>query len=104
MSSVRTYEATLLIKPEVSEEGISKLKEQVGQWVTRHEGKVLESNSAGKKRLSYPLKKASEATYLEMKLALPPGEVTALTQATDLWEEVLRLFIVRKESNDGKAE
>jgi ribosomal protein S6 len=103
MSDTRTYQATVLLSPQINEEAASKLQGGLSELVTRHGGRVLESHLAGKKRLSYRIKKASEATYLLMKLALPADQVLPLSRAADPMEEVLRFFIT-KEAGDGKTQ
>ncbi|MBI1953279.1 MAG: 30S ribosomal protein S6 [Candidatus Omnitrophica bacterium] len=103
MSDTRNYQATVLLSSQITEEAASKLQGGLGELVTRHGGRVLESHLAGRKRLSYRVKKASEATYLLMKLALPADQILPLSKAADPMEGILRFFIV-KETANGKTQ
>ena len=98
MSSLtRGYEAMMILRPELSEETVQKLQAQFQEAVTRYGGKVVESVSLGKRRLSYRIRKADEGIYLQTRIQLPPGQLADLKLAVALFESVMRPVFLKED-------
>lgn len=93
-SSSKDYEAILIADPELNEEGLNQLKTHFADLVTRHGGKVQDSQLLGKRKLSYRIGKFGEGNYLQIKLQLPPASVEPLKRVAQLIEPVIRLMVV----------
>ena len=61
---LREYETIFLIKPDLTDDLVDKLKERVRGIVSREGGKVLRFTVWGKKRTAYPVAKQPRAIYV----------------------------------------
>ena len=103
-ASFKDYEAILIADPELNEEGVTQLKSHFADLVTRHGGKVQDSQVLGKRKLSYRIGKFGEGNYLQVKLQLPPVSVEPLKRVTQLIEPVIRLMIVVQPAQPAGAQ
>lgn len=94
MAVSKDYEAILIADPELNEEALTQLKSHFADLVTRHGGKVQDTQVLGKRKLSYKIGKFSEGNYLQIKLQLPPASVEALKRVAQLIEPVIRMMVV----------
>ena len=97
-ASLRGYEAILITDPQLNEESMAELKNQFGEMVTRHGGRVEDSQFLGKRKLSYRIGKFSEGNFLQVKLQLPPAGLDGLKKMANLIEPVVRLLVVLSSS------
>ena len=96
--SLRDYEAILIADPALNEEALTELKNQFGELVTRHGGRVEDSQFLGKRKLSYRIGKFSEGNYVQVKLQMPAAGLDGLKRVTHLIEPVMRLLVVSSSS------
>lgn len=61
---LREYETVFLVKPDLTDDNVDKLKERVRGVVNREGGKFLRYTIWGKKRTMYPIKGQPRAIYL----------------------------------------
>ena len=94
MAVSKDYEAILIADPELNEDGLTQLKSHFADLVSRHGGKVQDTQMLGKRKLSYKIGKFNEGNYLQIKLQLPPASVEALKRVAQLIEPVIRLMVV----------
>lgn len=92
---VRTYEAMVIANPQLSDEALEQLKGQLSEVVKRQGGRVLETTLLGRRRLSFPIRKEAEGTYLQVRLEVASGEVVKIQRAVALIESVLRMMVIR---------
>ena len=90
----RDYEAILLLQPELDEAGLSKIQAQFSEILSRHSGRIVETVSLGRRKMTFKVGKRSEANYLQLKIQMPPQQVAAFQKAASLVESLLRLMIV----------
>ena len=93
-ASLREYEAILITDPQLNEESMAELKNQFGELVTRHGGRVADSQFLGKRKLSYRIGKFSEGNFLQVKMQMPPAGLDGLKRVANLIEPVVRLLVV----------
>ena len=93
-ASFKDYEAILIADPELNEEGLTQLKSHFADLVTRHGGKIQETQMLGRRKLSYRIGKFSDGNYLQFRLQLPPASVEAVKRVAQLIEPVIRLMVV----------
>ena len=91
---MRDYGAMLLADPSLSEEGLTQLKNQFTELVTRNGGKVTDIAVLGRKRMSFKIGKHNEANYLQIKMQIPPAGVDPLVKAARPMERVVRLLLL----------
>jgi small subunit ribosomal protein S6 len=61
---LREYETVFLVKPELTDDNVDKLKERVRGIINREGGKALKFTIWGKKRTTYPVAKQPRAIYV----------------------------------------
>lgn len=92
------YEAMFVLQPNVNEEQKKELYAQIGETITKHEGKLINAGVWSEKRkLSYPIKKFIEGIYYLISFELDPGIILKIKQIYQLNENIIRLLITRSE-------
>lgn len=94
---MRDYEMVMVVSPEGGEEGFTAAIERVSQLIRDRGGEVKAVDRWGKRRLAYPIKRATEGFYAVFQFGLSPEAVRALENSLELTEEVLRYLVVRLE-------
>ncbi|MBS2028756.1 MAG: 30S ribosomal protein S6 [Deltaproteobacteria bacterium] len=74
---LREYETVFLLKPDVTDDAVDKLKERVRGVVSREGGKVIKFINWGKKKTSFAVAKQPRAIYVE---ALYLGQKNLVTE------------------------
>ena len=94
-NGVKEYEAILIASSELNPEALANLQNQFGEMVARQGGKVLNSTSLGKRRLSFKIGKHQEGNYVQLKFEIPPSGIEGLKKTAALSEGLVRLMIVQ---------
>ena len=61
---LREYETIFLVKPDLTDEGVDRVKERVRGIVNREGGKLIRFTVWGKKKTMYPVSKQPRAIYV----------------------------------------
>lgn len=85
------YQITFLVEDE-------KDKTTVNQTIGSLAGKVLEERVIGKRKLTYPIKKISEANYFTYHFEIDPEVIGKLDKKLHLQEQILRFIILKTET------
>lgn len=90
---MRQYEVGVIFHPdlEMDFEGVTK---KVAGIITGLGGKVLATDSWGKRKLAYPIKKQDWGLYAFMQIELDPEQVQALDNTLRITDEVMRYIVV----------
>ena len=62
---LREYETIFLVKPDLTDDGVDKLKERVRGIVNREGGKLIRFTVWGKKKTMYPVAKQPRAIFVQ---------------------------------------
>jgi len=89
------YELVTIINPEVSEEDISKILDEVGEFINGRGGTVDKTDKWGKRKLAYPVRKFMEGNYVLTRFKLEPKLVKEVEAKLRASEEVLRHLVVK---------
>ncbi|HEY4687972.1 MAG TPA: 30S ribosomal protein S6 [Anaerolineae bacterium] len=92
---MRPYELTFIVRPGVEAENLDAVVEKVKGLVTSGGGQVTEVNAWGRRRLAYPIDKATEGQYFFLRTNLPPQLLGGLERDLQLTEQIMRFLIVR---------
>ena len=99
---MRDYELVAVVRPEVTDEEISRVVNKVTGFVTGKGGSVVEVNQWGRKKLAYPIGQYLEGNYFLARLKLETAQVKELEANLRIFNEIVRYLIVktgkRKES------
>ncbi len=94
-SKFSDYEMVYIISPEIADDKLDTVIENVTKIITEKGGSVAQMERWGKRKLAYPIKHSLEGNYVLAKFKLSPDlskEVEAKLRITD---EVLRHLLIR---------
>ena len=94
---MRDYELVLVISPDVGDEGFPTTVERVSNFIQERGGQIKDTDQWGRRRLAYPIRRATEGFYAVTHCSLEPTELRALEGNLGLAEDVLRHLVVRQE-------
>lgn len=92
---MRDYELVLVISPEVGDEGLPATLERIQQQIQTNGGEIKQVDQWGRRRLAYPIRRATEGYYVITRLALDPQAVRPIEASLDLAEDVLRHLVIK---------
>ncbi|MGD9393371.1 MAG: 30S ribosomal protein S6 [Dehalococcoidia bacterium] len=95
---LRDYELVVIISPEVAEDGIDGIVDNISQLISREGGTVDETDRWGKRKLAYPIKHFLEGYYILFRCKMKPALGKGLEASLRISEEVLRHLLVRLDS------
>lgn len=75
-TKLREYETIYLVKPDLTDDVVDRLKERLRGVVHREGGKVIKFSTWGKKKTHFEIAKQSRAIYVHM-LYLGPAKIVA---------------------------
>lgn len=102
----RSYFLTYLLPTAYTESELSTFNDQVAVLVTKHKGKVTNTESWGKKKMAYQIKHSgkwhTEANYVHVTVELDPSEAQALEHDIHLNPTIIRHLFVSTDGNQAE--
>jgi small subunit ribosomal protein S6 len=92
---LREYETIFLIKPELTDDNVDRLKERVRGIVSREGGKVIRFTVWGKKKTLYPIAKQPRAIYVHTHYLGTSKMVAEVERNLRNFDEVTRYLSVK---------
>ena len=95
---MRNYELAYIADPDLDEEALGSLEEQVKSWIEAAQGRTLNVDRWGKRKLAYAIRKRFEGHYFIFETEMPPEAGRAIERDLGLNEQVLRYLLTLRES------
>lgn len=92
---LREYETIFLVKPDLPDESVDRIKDRVREIVAREGGKVIRFTVWGKKRTMYPIAKQPRAIYVHSLYLGGSNLVAEIERNLRNLDEVTRYLSVR---------
>ena len=92
---LREYETVFLVKPDLTDDVVDKVKERVRGVVNREGGKLLRFTVWGKKKTSYPIAKQPRAIYVHTHFLGDSKLVAEVERNLRNYDEVSRYLSVK---------
>jgi small subunit ribosomal protein S6 len=92
---LREYETIFLIKPDLTDDNVDRLKERVRGIVSREGGKVIRFTVWGKKKTLYPIAKQPRAIYVHTHYLGNAKMVAEVERNLRNFDEVTRYLSVK---------
>jgi small subunit ribosomal protein S6 len=92
---LREYETVFLVKPDLTDDAVDKIKERLKSIVNREGGKHLRFTVWGKKRTMYPIAKQPRAIYVHSHYLGASGLVAEVERNLRNLDEVTRFLSVK---------
>ncbi|MBL9039366.1 MAG: 30S ribosomal protein S6 [Archangium sp.] len=98
-AKLREYETVFLVKPDLTDDSVEKVKERVRTIVNRDGGKFLRFTIWGKKKTMYPVAKQPRAIYVHAHYLAGSNAVAELERNLRNYDEVSR-FLSKRLADD----
>ncbi len=95
----REYETIFILNPEITTDGIEQIASRLTDVVTRLDGKLLQAENWGKRRLAYPVRKHPKGYYIYLRYLGYSGMVHELERNMRMLEPVLKYLTVKLEED-----
>jgi len=95
---LRDYELVVIISPEIVDEALDALIDNISQFVTGKGGTISDIERWGKRKLAYPISRFMEGSYVLIRFKLKPALGRELKTNLQISEEVLRHLLIRLNS------
>jgi small subunit ribosomal protein S6 len=95
---MRHYELMVILDPELEERTVAPTMEKFLDVVRKSGGSVENTETWGRRRLAYEIKKKTEGIYVVVDMTATPETVKELDRQLNLNESVLRTKLVRPEA------
>lgn len=92
---LREYETIFLVRPDLTDDNVDKLKERVRGIVGREGGKVLRFTVWGKKKTAFPIAKQPRAIYVHANFLGSTSLVAEIERNLRNYDEVTRYLSVK---------
>lgn len=92
------YETVFIINPNVEDAGVKALIEKFSNLIN-NDGKVLEAQELGKRKLAYDIKKHKEGNYVVINFEANPELIKELERIYRITDEVIKFIVVRKDED-----
>ena len=92
---LREYETVFLVKPDLTDDNVDKVKDRVRSIITREGGKMLRFTIWGKKKTMYPIAKQPRAIYIHAHYLGGPTLVAEIERNLHNYDEVSRYMSKR---------
>jgi small subunit ribosomal protein S6 len=92
---LREYETIFLVKPDLTDDNVDRIKDRVRGIVGREGGKVLRFTVWGKKKTLYPIAKQPRAIYVHTHYLGDSKLVAEVERNLRIYDEVTRYLSVK---------
>lgn len=87
---MRKYETLLIVRPDVDEEDLKSVIEEIKSIISRQGGKVTSVDNWGVRRLEYPIKREEKGRYAVVNFEGGSSAIKELERVMKIKDEVLR--------------
>ncbi len=91
----RHYETACIINPDIGEEAIKATVQKIISLVEKHNGKDVEVDEWGRRRLAYPIQKKKEGYYVIFTYTSPSEASKELERMLKFNEDIMRFQTVK---------
>ena len=91
------YETMYILRPDIAEDEVINHINKYNKLLEKLEGKVLDSQMRGKRRLAYPIAKHKEGIYVQLSHKGDGQHIFKIEKAMRLSEDVIRYMTVKQE-------
>jgi small subunit ribosomal protein S6 len=101
---VRTYEALYIVHPELKDDEIQTIANNVEKLVTDNGGAIVRSEIQGKRKLAYEVKRCSEGCYVLLRFQAEPEFIQRMENYFRLTEGIIRSLVVHFDEHTLRLE
>lgn len=91
---MKSYELLLMVKPNIDSEEVQTIVGKISETIENLNGKVLDSDLMGRKKLAYDIKNFRDAYMAVLKIEIPSEKVAEFNRQMRLNENILRMMFM----------
>lgn len=95
----RPYEVMYILDSRLDEEGQKKINTRVNETIAKIGGKLEKSESLGRKKLAYPIKKQNDGLYMLSHFEADTQSLDELQRVMGITDGLIRHLIVRRDES-----
>lgn len=92
---MRTYELTVILRPDLAEEALNEAVESVKAWIGADGNDVQRVDHWGRRRLAYAINDHREGHYVLFEVTIKPESIDEIERNLKLSDAILRYLLVR---------
>ncbi len=92
---MNAYESLIIFEPSCSDEDVEQEINKLTDLITGEDGKVIEVNRWGRKKLAYPIKKFSEGNYILSEFETNTVAIKKIDTSLKMNEDILRHLVIK---------
>ncbi len=104
MAEPRVYELVFIVDPDLDEDSVTKLSENLQQIVTDQGGTIVKAESMGRRKLAYPINRRTEGHYMLFEIEGTGKEIAELERRMRVNDQIVRYITVRVDEDRKRAE
>ncbi len=104
MAEQRIYEVMLIVDPDVPEDEVTSLGENLQQVITDQGGTVTKNENMGRRSLAYPIGRRNDGIYLLLEVEGTGREIAELERRMRVNDRIIRYITVRVDLDRRRAE
>jgi len=94
-TQLHDYELILIFKPEITDEALDALLNNISQFISGNGGTVSDTEKWGIRKLAYPVEKFLEGNYVLTRFRLKPSLSKELEAKLKISEDVIRRLLTK---------
>jgi len=91
---MKDYEGIFILDTKLGPDVLKKATSTLSDTITKEEGTIIKTDTWGKRRLAYLIKKSYEGYYVLLRFQLNPDKITRIRSVYQLNDNLLRYLIV----------
>jgi small subunit ribosomal protein S6 len=95
----RPYEVMYILDSRLDDEGQKKINQRVTETIAKIGGTIEKSESLGRKKLAYPIKKQNDGLYVLTHFEADTQSLDELQRVMGITDGLLRHLIVRRDES-----
>ena len=93
------YENTIILKPEMPEEDVTRITERLNGIINDHHGEILVHEDWGTRKLAYTVAKSTRGRYVNWYFVSAPNCILELERVIRIESDIIRFLTVRLGEN-----
>lgn len=98
-NTMREFETTLILRPDVNKDGITDLVARLRSLYEKNGGRMQKIDNWGLRTLAYPIRSNTKGIYLYVRYLGGSDTVKELERNLRIWEEIMRYLTVLVDEN-----
>ena len=96
---MKNYELLTVFKPNLDADEVDKVLAKIEETIKSYEGKVLNVDKIGRRKLAYDIQKFRDGFFATQILTVPADKITEFKRQLKLNDNILRIMFIEVEKS-----